>query len=195
MQVIFALATKTCLNGSPLEKINTEVGRLKSALRCVGLFAAGLIVSVFVYPVMHELSHFTVAFVVGAKVVDVNFFPLPNICCEVENANNINVVAVGLGGMVLPFLFSAFIKLKNFWLWYANYIILGISTLSFAIAVISVVLFMAGSPMPNDDVTQILMIYPNIKWFIMAITFLFFVIGIIKLFCTKPLKKCVDYLI
>ena len=177
----------------PIGKNKPEVSALKNILKYIGLFVIGLTMAVVIYPVIHEFSHSVVATVIGVTVIKVSIFPLPYVLCDMVNSSIINVVAVGMSGIVLPFALSLLIKTKNFWIWYANYIIVGISTFSFAITIVSTILFMMGKPMNNDDVTQILTLYPDAGWFVLVIAVLLLAIGIIKLSRAGLISRCVDY--
>ena len=146
-----------------MRKIRIEVKELKDTIKAIGLFVVGLTVAAIVYPVMHELAHSLVAIAVGARVVEINILPVPNVLCDVKSVDSTGMVAIGMSGMLLPYFLSVVFKAKNFWLWYANYIVKGISALAFVISTISTACFFMGAPLPNDDTTQILAVWPNGK--------------------------------
>ena len=166
---------------------------MKDTMKAIGLFIVGLTVAVIVYPVMHELAHSLVAIAVGAKVIEINIFPAPNVLCDVETVDNTGMVAIGMSGMLLPFFLSAVIKPKRFWMWYANYIVKGISALAFAISTISTICFLVGNPLPNDDTTQTLMVWSEGKWICLMMSFSLTILAIIRLIREKPLIHCIRY--
>ena len=133
---------------------------MKDTIKAVGLFIVGLVVAVIVYPIMHEVAHSIVA------------------------------IAVGMSGMLLPYFLSVVFKPKNFWLWYANYIVKGISALAFVISTISTACFFMGAPLPNDDTTQILAVWPNGKWICLLLSISLAVLAIARLIREKPFIQC-----
>lgn len=87
---------------------------MKLTIKVTALFLVGLFIAVIVYPVMHELSHSVTAMLVGAEVVEINLFPLPNVLCDVAGIDEIGIVFIGLSGMIIPFFISAVFKPKSF---------------------------------------------------------------------------------
>lgn len=166
---------------------------MKDIIKAIGLFVVGLTVAVIVYPVMHEFSHSVVALAVGAKVIEVNIFPVPSVLCDVQTIGNTDMVVIGMSGMLLPYFLSAVIKPKGFWMWYANYVVKGISTLAFLISTISTVCFLSGNPLPNDDITQTLMIWSNGSWLCLAVSLILLILAIIKMIQERPLVHCMKY--
>ncbi len=163
---------------------------MKDTIKAIGLFIVGLVVAVIIYPVMHEVAHSIVAIAVGAKVVEINILPIPSILCEVDSVDNTGIVAIGMSGMLLPYFLSAVFKPKNFWLWYANYIVKGISALAFVISTISTACFFMGTPLPNDDTSQILAVWPNGKWICLLLSIILAVLTIVRLIKEKPFVHC-----
>ncbi len=166
---------------------------MKDATKAIGLFVVGLSVSAIGYPVMHECGHSIIAVLVGAKVVEINIFPMPSILLEMVNVDDTSIVAIGLSGALLPFFISAIIKPKWFWGWYANFIVKGISFLAFIISTISTASFMIGKPLPNDDITQILTIWSGGQWFCLILSFSLVVLTFTRLIQERPLIRCIQY--
>ena len=166
---------------------------MKDLIKAIGLFTVGLTVAVIIYPVMHEVAHSIVAIAVGAKVIEINIFPVPSVLCDVKAINSTDMVAIGVSGMVLPYFLSAVIKPKNFWLWYANYIVKGISALAFVISAISALCFIFGTPLPNDDTTQTLMVWSNGSWIYLALSLILSVFAVVKMIQERPLIHCIRY--
>ena len=166
---------------------------MKYVIKVSALFLVGLLMAVIIYPIMHELGHSLTAVLVGAKVIEINLLPLPNVLCDISNTDNTGIVFIGFSGMVIPFLFSAVIKPKGFWLWYSNFVLRGISALSFVVAIISTLSFIAGSPMPNDDITQILLLWQNGQWLCLVTSVFFATMAVWKLVKEKPFNRCFEY--
>lgn len=166
---------------------------MKDTIKAIGLFVVGLFVAVIVYPVMHELAHSLVAILVGARIVEINILPVPSVLCDVRMVDTTGIVVIGMSGMLLPYFLSAVIKPKSFWLWYANYIVKGISALAFVISTISTVCFLVGSPLPNDDTTQTLMTWSDGKWICLVISFCLTIFAIVKMIQERPLAHCMRH--
>lgn len=166
---------------------------MKDTIKAVGLFIVGIAVAVIIYPVMHELAHSVVAIAVGGRVIEINILPVPSVLCDIRAVDDPGMVAIGMSGMLLPYFLSAVIKPKSFWLWYANYIVKGISALAFVISTISTVCFLAGSPLPNDDTTQTLMTWSGGKWICLAVSIGLAISAIVGLIQEKPLIHCIRH--
>lgn len=166
---------------------------MKDTIKAIGLFVVGLFVAVIIYPVLHELAHSLIALTVGAKVIEINILPVPSMLCDVKSVDSTGMVAIGMSGMLLPYFLSAVIRPKSFWIWYANYIVKGISALAFVISTISTVCFLMGNPLPNDDTTQTLMVWSGSKWICLAMSMGFAVLAIVRLIQEKPLANCMKY--
>lgn len=166
---------------------------MKDTIKAIGLFVVGLFVAVIAYPVMHELAHSLVAILVGARIIEINILPMPSVLCEVGSVDSAGIVAIGMSGMLLPYFLSAVFKPKNFWLWYANYVVKGISALAFTISTISTMCFLTGNPLPNDDTTQTLMTWSNGKWICLTISLGFAIFAIIRMIQERPLAHCMRH--
>lgn len=166
---------------------------MKFALKAIMLFAVGLFTATVVYPVLHEFGHSAAAITVGAEVTEFNLLPLPNILCDIAGTDNTGVVIIGFSGMTVPFLISALIKPKTFWIWYANYVLKGINALAFIIAVISSICFMTGNPVSNDDITQILALLSSGQYFCFFVSLGMVVPAIRTFLKEKPLDRCIRY--
>lgn len=166
---------------------------MKDIFKYVGLFFVGLFVAIVIYPFLHEAGHSMVAILVGAKVIDFNLLPLPYVTCEVSNLNTTSMILIGLAGMFVPALISIIVHPKLFWFWYCNLVIKLISLLSFAISFISMVLYLFGVTIKNEDIIQVIYIWNN-GIFVLIITMILSMIGIIRsIIKQRPLIKIMDY--
>lgn len=168
---------------------------MKVMLKSIGLLMTGLFVAVIIYPLLHELGHSIMAVLVGASVLELKLFPIPYVLCSTDGMDMVGQVIIGTGGIILPLIISQIKVCSNFWLWYAQLLLKGISVLAFIISAISTILFMKGSPLQNDDTTQILQIWPNGIWIILLLSVVMSVIISVSIVKEKPLIKCTDFYI
>lgn len=162
------------------------------SIRIINLFVIGILMATIGYPILHELAHIFACMFFGAKIIEINLFPSPNILCNVSDVSNIRVIAIGISGVVLPFVFAMIVKTNKFWIWYMKYVIKLISALAFIISAISSICFLTGRPLSNNDITQILLVWENNKW-ICVIAFIgFSIIAVLELVKEKPVKKCLE---
>lgn len=149
--------------------------------------------SPLIYPILHEAGHSLIALIVGAKVVAFNLFPLPNVMCDVLNVENTGIVAIGLGGIIIPYLISYFLKPKPFWIWYANTIVRGISLLALVISVVSIILWLNGNIVQNEDIVQVLTVFNDGATLFLIIFALMIIYGVIRIITDKPIKTINEY--
>lgn len=166
---------------------------MKDILKCIGLLVVALFVAVIGYPFLHEIGHSIVALLVGGKVIDFNLLPLPYVICEISMVNNFGLILIGLAGMYLPMIFSLIIRPKSFWFWYAQLLTKGICLLSFAISLVSILLYCFGIKVSNEDIVQIMDIWVKgdiILAILMILSMLIVIYSIIK---QRPLSKITKY--
>lgn len=166
---------------------------MKYVIKVSALFLVGLLMAIIIYPMMHEFGHSLTAVLVGAKVIEINLFPIPNVLCDISNTDNTGIVFIGFSGMMMPFLFSVVNNPKWFWTWYANFVLRGICVLSFVVATVSTLSFIAGAPMPNDDITQILLLWQNGQWLCLLTSVFCASMAILILVKEKPFNRCFEY--
>lgn len=133
----------------------------KDIAKLFGIILAGWGTAIVLYPFLHETGHSLITLLVGGEVVEFHLFPLPNILCLLREQNTAEVVLIGLSGMLFPFAVSCLPSCKNFWLWYVNWSLKGISLLSFLISAVVVIMFQCGTPVENDDMTRVMETYPQ----------------------------------
>lgn len=166
------------------------VMHMKDFFRFIGLIAVGLLTAVFLYPFLHELGHVVAAIAVGADVKGFQLFPLPSVMCEMDVTNKFSCIAIGMGGMMLPYAIGFVLPRKRFWLWYIWLIMSGICLLSFAISIASIFYFRIGSPIANEDITQIMLFADEYYILYLAILISLSVFRIIQIIRTKPIRRC-----
>ena len=134
---------------------------MKDTLKFSALIVLGLITAILIYPVLHELGHIIAAVLVGAEVREVVILPLPSVLCQIDTTSPISMIMVGVSGMLLPYLITLNKAPKGFWMWYVWLVLKGICILSFVIAGIAVFQYQSGTPMVNEDMTQVMKYAPE----------------------------------
>lgn len=168
---------------------------MKDFIKGFGLLAVGLIVAIIIYPIMHECGHAFFALLVGADVISIRILPTPFTVCNIKEVNTVGQIIIGFGGILFPVLLSLLTLRKFFWIWYANFVFKLITIWSVILGIISGLLFINGYPMKNDDITQILMIWPKGEIFSILSLIIIFTLLVISIVREKPFKRCLDYFI
>ena len=137
------------------------VMKMKDALRCFGLLAVGLLTAIFLYPFLHELGHTCAAIIFGRQVCDFRLFPIPSVMCEMDITNKLAVIVIS-----------------------------GICLLSFAVSIAGIFLYVSGSPMANEDITQIMKFADEYYVLYLAILIVLAVIRSVQIVHSKPIKRC-----
>ena len=98
---------------------------MNNTRKAICLLPIGLLCAVFIYPFLHELGHGLVVFLLGAKVVELQWFPLPSILCRMNSIGATEYVVAGMGGIIFPAALCLLIRCnRKFWIWYAVFICL-----------------------------------------------------------------------
>ena len=165
---------------------------MKDLRKAIGLLFIGLLTAVVVYPFLHELGHALAAVIFKSGVCDFRLFPLPSVACEMDIANQFTFAAVGFGGMLLPYLLSVAFPKRCFWLWYLWVVVSGICLLSFAISIVGVVQYKIGTPVANEDITQIMARSEEHYVLYLAILIVLSVIRIAQIIHSAPIRRCLE---
>lgn len=166
---------------------------LKDFLKMIGLIIVGLLVAVIIYPFLHEIGHSIIALLVGARITDFNILPIPFVECEVSAVDITGQTLIGLGGIVFPFMLSMILKPKWFWGWYASLILRGISVYSVILSIIATVLHINGNSWQNEDIVQVLHLFPNGTWLLLIVLSVMGTYGLMRLLKDKVFSRCIDY--
>ncbi len=162
-----------------------------------GLFPAGLLTAGVLYPLLHEAGHAAVAAAVGARVVSVEYFPLPNVLCDVGSVGAAGQVLIGLGGMVAPVGFAVLIAMifrnRHFWLWYAGVLLKGISVMAACIGAAAIVMFRCGMPLAHEDFTRVMELWPEGWILCLTATVLMAAALVLDLRNGHPIRICLKY--
>lgn len=166
---------------------------MKDTLKILGVLFAGIFTAAFLYPFLHESGHSLVAFAVGAEIKEFNLYPMPSVICNIGTLDNYEIILIGLGGMLLPFVPVAFIQPKGFWQSYIIFVMRGICLLSFLISFISILLFYTGKEIANDDMTKILQMDSSNGLLYASILIVLFILTSTLIAKSHPLRKCYKY--
>ena len=104
-------------------------------------------------------------------------------------------VVAGMGGIIFPAALCLLIRCnRKFWIWYAVFIVRLICIWSLLLAAISIVLFKFGILLSNDDMTQILQIYPQ-QWWVCGVLIVVMCLSLcISMAKSKPIQRIVKEL-
>lgn len=164
---------------------------MKDLIKSIGIFVVPLFISIIVYPFLHEIGHLVVAILLGAKVIEINLFPIPNILCG-NVSSNIQNILIGFGGICFPAIISMSIKIKKFWIWYSNFILKVICLLSMVISTISIV-FDENKFFEQDDMRTVLSLLQSDKTILLIIIFCMSLILSVSIYKEHLHKHCLTY--
>lgn len=160
---------------------------MKNIVKSMYIFIISLVVSIIIYPFLHELGHIIMARILGIKVIKINLFPSPNIIYVNANINNIGNLLIGFAGMFLPLILSLNVRSKKFWVWYANFILKSICLLSMCISGLAVI-FKNSNIFEQDDMHTLLSLWKEGRLVYLIIIISTIIILIFNIY-NKDLKK------
>ena len=166
---------------------------MKDLRKIIWLLIIGLFTAVLLYPTLHELGHSLTTIILGGKVLEFHLFPLPNMLCDGSSVGKIGLVMIGLSGMLIPFLISISFKPNHFTVWYVMQLIKGISSLAFALSLISLCGRRFGFRIANDDIITALNFWPDGSTFFIITIIAFLLLAIYSICRQQPLKRLCKY--
>ena len=158
------------------------------------MLIVGLVVTIAVYPILHELGHSIVAILFGAEVLEFHIFPYPNVLCNIKSVSSIGIVVISIGGGVLPILF-AMRSPHQFIGWYTCFTIRWICVLSYFIGIVSVVLFQLGIPVQNEDITHALIEKPQYAFAYLVFYLVLIIVIVLLIVKSNPMEHLVEQVI
>lgn len=158
----------------------------------LGVFLIGLLTATVVYPLLHEVGHCLAALLVGGKVHAWQLLPLPSVTCEMTGVDSLGLMLVGLGGILLPLLFTWLIYLKRPCLRLLGVYLNGICFLSFAISLYACVQFRVGTAPVNEDITKVLMLYPEKTDVLMAALAVLMATVMVQVVLARPIAHLAE---
>lgn len=168
---------------------------VKNGIRYVALFAVGLGMVILIYPALHEGGHALVAWLMGIPVVEAQVLSAPRVQCDLRNATAVATECVGWGGVVLPLLLSFLCRPRRFWVWYAVFVWRCIAVFACVLAGVSTVLFVCGAPMPDDDMTRLLVLFPHRWRGYLLLSSALSAFGVAWLVRDHPFRRCAAYFV
>ena len=166
---------------------------MKEFFKAISLIAVGLIAAIVVYPFLHESGHTLAALVVGAEVSDIQLLPIPSMLCQLDSSNKMQVIVIGFGGIMLPFMLTVLKPPKRFIPWYLWFLIKGICILSFVISLWAIMFYQTEFGIATDDMTRVLQFAPEYKVGYGAAVIILLVITIAQAVHSRPTKRCMEY--
>lgn len=152
------------------------------------ILIVGLCVAIVIYPAMHEMGHSVAAVISGAKVLEINLFPVPSLLCNVGRVSAIGIVFISISGSIFPLLLVIFSP-KRFIGWYSCFTIRWISLLSYIISEVSIILFFCGIPIKEEDITYALLENQQYAWIYMLLYLLLIIVTSVLIVQSKPIEK------
>lgn len=165
---------------------------MKDILKGSGMIILGLLVAIIIYPLFHELGHMAVILFAGEKIVEWQLLPTPYVQCHFISASKIQIVMVGMGGMLLPVMLTSFRPPKRFWIWYTWVLMKGICVLSFVLSIMAIIMYQIKSPMMNEDMTQILYRVPECAGICCVVFLVLIYKEVSQIIRSKPLQRCME---
>ena len=165
---------------------------MKSLKQAVCFLLVGLLCTVIIYPLLHELGHSLAAIALGGEIVQLSWLPIPSVLCKMNSPNTSPNVIVGLSGMILPALLCIFVRSNRFWVWYLVFIMKLTAAWSLVLAGLSVFLFQKGITLPNDDMAIILERAPDQWWIYALLIILLFLAVCLSVGKSKPVRRIIS---
>lgn len=166
---------------------------MRDFLKIVYITVVGLIVAVFIYPLLHEAGHAIATVCLGGQITEFSVFPVAYTGCEVIEIDTYGKIIVGLSGMILPMIISA-ASPRNFYSWYPLFVLRGISFLAFVISSVSIILSFHGTFVANEDVAQLLRLCGDKTTLICTLVVMMLLVSAALLLTGRPIKRFCKYL-
>lgn len=162
---------------------------MKDYLKVTIMTIIGFVCALLIYPLLHEGGHVLATLLLGGKCVEFRLLPLPYMVCDAGGIGTPELVAIGMSGILLPFLLSSVMYGKNFYIWFARLILRGITVLSLLIAVSVVILRKFGIIAQGDDITEILHLWSGGTVWITSACIVLCALMIALIVRDKPIRK------
>ena len=166
---------------------------MKCFLKMTGLVIAGLLTAIIIYPFLHEAGHSLIAMLLGAKITEFNLIPIPYVVCEISAVDISGQMLIGLGGIIIPFILSMALNPRWFWTWLTCMILRGISVYSVILSIIAILFHINGVSWKNEDIIQVLEIFPNGTWLFLIVLCIMGTYGFMRLLKEKLFTRCIEY--
>ncbi len=161
--------------------------------KMIFILLIGLWVAVFLYPLLHELSHVLFTILFGGQIRSVSFWPTPSVLCELQSHDRLQVTLIGLSGIICPVLISLLPSPRCFAAWYTRFHLLLVNAFGTLSYLFFAICFLAGHPLQNNDITTILTHAPASFPFIVPLLFVCFVFLCIAIRRSAPVSTILNF--
>lgn len=174
---------------------------MKDFLKVIFTMIIGLTIAIVIYPLIHELGHFTACKIVGAEVSKFNLFPA-YVNCNISNISKQGVIIIGICGNLIPtivcMLITVLVKPNNIYTWYAKTHLAFTCCLSWVLSLVNIIAIIQGygdlDIVKTEDIAQIVIKYPDIKNICIVLCVVLIVISATCMINKKSVKQLKDYL-
>lgn len=166
---------------------------MKDVKKIFGILLMGIVVVLFFYPFLHELGHAIAVLITGATLHEFQILPIPYVVCDNGEISGFGNAAIGIAGMLLPFVFSMLISSKRFWLWLFSFYLKGISALAFALSYVAVLCYESKIVWQNEDVVKIIELSGMSSSFWLVAMLALFCSCVSSIYLNKPIKRIENF--
>ncbi len=168
---------------------------MKNIIKISGLLIFGLMVALLGYPLFHEGGHAIVAFLLGQKIESIELFPVPCVKCGLQGSAESEIVFIGLGGIMIPYIIAMIVNIRRFWGWYSMLIFRIISVYATALSLISVWFEIFGINWVESDISLVMEVFPECTSFLIVLFIFMTVFGIAKIVKDHPICRCLNHFV
>ena len=165
---------------------------MKDIKKAAVLSAISLFTCIFIYPLLHEAGHVISALIFGCEIKNVSFFPLAFTECEMNFNEKSQICAVGISGIIFPFIVSFSLKPKSFYFQHGIFTLKWICILSYFLSLVSSFLYFLDITVSGDDMVTVLVFSDNPAFVIGVLVFML-IFSLIKEIRERPLKRYLSY--
>lgn len=162
---------------------------MKEAKKIFGVLLMGIMVTVVIYPCLHELGHSIAIGITGATLYKFRILPTPYVMYNGNGINEFENVFIGISGMLFPFVFSLLFNGKRFWMWLFSFYLKGISAFAFALSYIAVLCYESKIIWQNEDIVQVIQLSGISSSFWLVMMLLLFCLNALIIYFNKPFKR------
>lgn len=166
---------------------------MKDLLKTLLLIIVGLTAVIAVYPSLHEAGHTLATLITGSNVIDVQIWPLPSTLCKIDTGNLLQIIVIGFGGIIFPFLVTLSKPPKRFLTWYLWFATKMICILSYGISLCAIAFYKTKLEIVTDDLTRVMEYAPEYRLIYISILVMLIMISAAQAVKSRPIKRCMQY--
>lgn len=160
----------------------------------MSVFFAGMLISVVLYPVLHEAGHFFLAVALRVEIIELTWYPdISILFSSAENSQN-ELILVGYGGLIFPAIAALLPENKAFFGWYVSFLLKVINLIAMGFSIYSLLSFKNGYFLMNDDISSILSVDSGMFLPTFYLTGCTFLIMLVKILHSEPVKRFDSFL-